>query len=126
MEWKITPAEVGEMMEEISDTIVSTVPEELQMNVALIFEEAYVNVAVHGYAKKTDNVKPLRILWDKDGDNYKMTFIDEGIYFDPTTYDIGEPKGDQVGGHGIRLMRELSKKMTYHKEGTENILEIWI
>lgn len=26
MEWKITPAEVGEMMEEISDTIVSTVP----------------------------------------------------------------------------------------------------
>ena len=47
MEWKITPAEVGEMMEEISDTIVSTVPKELQMNVALIFEEAYVNVAVH-------------------------------------------------------------------------------
>lgn len=126
MEWKITPAEVGEMMEEISDTIVSTVPEELQMNVALIFEEAYVNVAVHGYAKKADNVKPLRILWDKVGDDYKMTFIDEGIYFDPTTYDIGKPKGDQVGGHGIRLMRELSKKMAYHKEGTENILEIWI
>ena len=126
MEWKITPAEVGEMMEEISDTIVSTVPEELQMNVALIFEEAYVNVAVHGYAKKADNVKPLRILWDKVGDDYKMTFIDEGIYFDPTTYDIGEPKGDQVGGHGIRLTRELSKKMAYHKEGTENILEIWI
>ena len=95
-------------------------------NVALIFEEAYVNVAVHGYAKKADNVKPLRILWDKVGDDYKMTFIDEGIYFDPTTYDIGEPKGDQVGGHGIRLMRELSKKMAYHKEGTENILEIWI
>lgn len=126
MEWQVTPAEVGQMMEEISDQIVATVPEDLQMNVALIFEEAYVNVAVHGYAGKTDNVKPLRILWDKDGEDYKMTFIDEGTYFDPTKYDIGEPKGDQVGGHGIRLMRELSKRMAYRKEGTENILEIWI
>lgn len=126
MEWQVTPAEVGQMMEEISDQIISTVPEELRINVALIFEEAYVNVAVHGYSDKKDNVKPLRILWDKDGDDYKMTFIDEGTYFDPTKYDIGEPKGDQVGGHGIRLMRELSKRMAYRKEGTENILEIWI
>lgn len=126
MEWKVTPAEVGEKMEEISDTIVSTVPEELQMSVALIFEEAYVNVAIHGYENCKDKMKPLRFLWEKDGNDYKMTFIDEGVYFDPTKYDIGEPKGDQVGGHGIRLMRELSKKMAYHKENEENILEIWI
>lgn len=126
MEWTITPAEVGEKMEEISDVIVSTVPEDLKMKVALIFEEAYVNVAIHGYANRTDNVKPLRILWEKDEDDYKMTFIDEGIYFDPTKYDIGRPSGNQVGGHGIRLMRELSKKMAYHKENNENILEIWI
>lgn len=119
--WNINPAESGDVMESISDEIVSYVPDELKMATALIFEETYMNVANHAY---TGTDKPLTIEFTQDGENNKLVFVDNGMEFDPTKYNPGDCDPKQIGGHGIRLMKELSKSITYNRMNNKNYLEI--
>ena len=123
MEWYINPAQINNSIHQISDIIIQDISKERKNDVALIFEEAYVNIVKYSYP--SSQKKPLRIKWIGDP-IYKMTFIDDGIAFDPTVYNVGIPDGSQIGGHGIRLMRSLSKKMSYQRIAGKNILEIWV
>ena len=119
--WNINPAESGNLMESISDEIVSHMPDELKMATALIFEETYMNVANHAY---DSNEKPLTVKFVQNGTENKLIFEDMGKAFDPTQYNPGECDPKQIGGHGIRLMKELSKDIVYKRENDKNYLEI--
>lgn len=123
MKWRVEPARI-EKMHEISDKIVSTCPEEIKMSVALVFEEVYVNITTYAYRNTTGKKKPLYIYWKKKKDFYYLRFIDKGEYFDPTLYKVKPSNEIQIGGHGIRLIKTLSKEVIYLRKGNKNYLEI--
>ena len=125
-EWNVDPAEAGNIMEYISDEICSFLPEEKRMTTALLFEEAFMNVANHAYETQSSS-KPLKIIFEMSKKQYLLTFVDYGQEFDPTLYVPKEPTGQEIGGHGIRLLKEISQSMKYKrtKDG-QNILMIWL
>lgn len=121
--WRIDPAKAGKEMASISDEITRLLPEEKQMAGALIFEEVFMNVAWHAYG---DNIsKPLKISLEEEKPRHLFTFTDSGVPFDPTTYHPGKATGTHIGGNGIRMIRQLSKKMRYQRSQMgENILVV--
>ena len=128
--WHLNPAKADLEMEIIGEEISELFPKEKQMIAMLIFEEGFMNVATHAYEKtnRQPNDMPLdiHICIDNKTNNVILTFIDEGIEFDTTKYIPPAPKDGQVGGHGIRLMKELSQKIEYKRNNNKNILSIYI
>lgn len=127
--WHLNPAKADIEMEMIGEEISGLFPDDKKMSAMLIFEEGFMNVATHAYehTNRTIDNMPLdiQISIDNKTDDVILTFIDEGTEFDTTKYIPPEPKKGQIGGHGIRLMKELSKKMEYQRLNEKNILKIY-
>ena len=64
-----------------------------------------------------------------DGQNVRMTFVDDGKAFDPTK-DIADPditapiEARDVGGLGIYMVKKMSKSVTYAREDGKNVLTV--
>lgn len=124
MIWLLSPIEVSSKMRAIGDRIAECVPEEKKMIATLLFEEAYMNVATHAY-KGLSSSKGIIITFNPN--NYKLTIKDRGVYFDPTQFKLEDPDANQIGGQGIRIIKELSNKVTYERtENDSNLLTIWL
>lgn len=125
-QWHLNPAKADMEMEMIGEEISDLFPNDKKMSAMLIFEEGFMNVATHAY-ENTDNM-PLDIHISVDNNTHDviLTFIDEGKKFDTTKYIPPALDKEQIGGHGIRLMKELSKKMEYERTENKNILKIYI
>ena len=108
---KIDRDEIGR----ISDDIFSTGHKKTG-DIALVFEEIASNIAKHAYKGCFDK-KPMHfeLQISKFFGNVTMTFFDYGEEFDPTKYDLCAPVPTQVGGHGLRIVRCLSKEMEYRR-----------
>ena len=94
------------------------------METSLIFEESFMNVVDHAYedgTKKTVNVKidvtPLLV---------KLVILDSGKEFNPVKYEPQTPDINAVGGHGIRLIKQLSRTISYKRKNNKNELTIII
>ena len=93
----------------------------------LTLEEIYINIASYAYAPNTGKVK--LILDDlKDPDGIRMTFIDQGVPYDPLQKkdpDITLPAEERpVGGLGIYLVKKNMDVLNYRYENQSNILEL--
>ena len=118
-----TQAVVNETMEMIGEKIAEMAGESQSMTAMLIFEELFVNVA--NYAYPNTNNKPITIECTKtETSPLQIIFYDYGLPFDPTEYDCGEMRVEQVGGHGIRLVKELTSEFKYYRQNNQNIVKV--
>ena len=98
-------------------------PMKLQMQIDLCVEEVFVNIASYAYGTGSGEAE-IRI--SEDNGVITLTFIDEGIPYDPlakadpdTTLSAQER---QIGGLGIFLVKKTMDTVSYRHEGGKNVL----
>lgn len=118
--WAFPCARIGEEMDEISDFIANG-DIEGRYTALLVFEEEYVNISKHAYPNGESGPLFVTVASSKKGT--EMVFVDAGIPFDPTLYVV-EKNEDNIGGHGIELIKEYSRSVKYKRLYGLNILRI--
>lgn len=103
------------------------IPEDTQYAMNLCLEEALANIVVHGYAAQPDF--PIAIHFTSPREDYFVFVVeDEAPPFNPV--DAPElPKVNdldevQIGGQGIRLLRQFSDALDYQPMPAGNRLSI--
>ena len=97
------------------------------MQLDLIIEEIFVNIASYAYAPDTGSAKiSLEIV--QEPLKVTLTFIDTGIPYNPlinSDPDISLGVEDrQIGGLGIFLTKKLVNDISYRYEDGQNILQL--
>lgn len=93
----------------------------------LIVDELLVNIINYAYPNQTD--RPIYIQVSIYPDQWHMTFVDQGIPFDPLE-DKTEPNLDRddsecaEGGFGIFLVKQLAKEIKYAYRDDKNTLTV--
>lgn len=96
-----------------------------QTQILMAVDEVMANISGYAYTPGTGNVT-VTFEQEKQAGTVALTFIDEGIPFDPL--QIPEPdvtlpaEKRQVGGLGIFLVRKTMDEVTYRREHGRNIL----
>ena len=129
--FKLTVEAKKENLHKINSLIEKFVEEydlnaKTQFDLQLIIEEIAVNICSYSYPDETGT---LTIEMDYLDGDIKIVFIDNGIEFDPTKRVITTQKNlqdAQIGGLGIHIVKQLSKKIEYKRENNQNKLTIII
>jgi len=100
------------------------IPDETCHDLRLVLEEAFVNIV--SYAYKTNDIQPITVELDNTVDVILITFIDNGIAFNPLTYTTDCDAGDDhcEGGMGIQLIRSLTDTQEYDRAGQSNVFTL--
>ena len=97
------------------------------MQLDLIVEEIFVNVASYAYAPNTGSVKIL-IEAKEEPLTVSLTFIDSGVPYNPlekSDPDVNLSADDrQIGGLGIFLTKNFVDNISYQFLDGRNILKI--
>ena len=100
----------------------------LEMQLSLVVEEIFVNIASYAYEGKTGKAVVQGGV-EKDSATVKLVFIDEGMPYNPLEKEdpdislSAEERG--IGGLGIFLVKKNVDDISYeHKDG-KNILTLW-
>ena len=104
----------------LKECVMSNVEDQdLAKDVMMSSEEWFVNIMFYSQAKS--------ILFDivRENQLIKVTFADDGIPFDPTTY-IGEKAFEDLdtGGMGIRMIRDLCTEIRYERVECRNVVTL--
>ncbi|PYE49901.1 ATP-binding protein [Deinococcus yavapaiensis] len=84
----------------------------------LAVTELATNAIRHGRART------LRLAVDDRGDEYCLTFEDDGEPFDSVSAEA-QPTGElREGGYGLPLVRRISKAMTYERRDGLNAVRL--
>ena len=118
MEMRLNPVKIGNEMENCIDFIMEGDWTEAKQEMAIAFEEAFVNVCNYAYPNKDGSVE---VSIEKDENKITVSIWDSGIPYDPVTVPLKDIVEDQIGGHGIRLMREYCD-MAYERVDGKNHL----
>ena len=97
----------------------------LQLDIAV--EELFVNIANYAYGDQVGQAM-IQLQEEHDPEGISITFIDEGMPFDP----LAKPDPDvtlgamdrSVGGLGIYMVKKSMDDMKYRYEDNRNILTI--
>ena len=97
----------------------------LQLDIAV--EELFVNIANYAYGDQVGQAV-IQLQEEHDPEGISITFIDEGMPFDP----LAKPDPDvtlgamdrSVGGLGIYMVKKSMDDMKYRHEDNRNILTI--
>ena len=97
----------------------------LQIDVAV--EEIYVNIASYAYTSGV-GYAIIQIEGEKDPAQVIITFIDEGIPYNPLEKDDPDvtlaAEERQIGGLGIYMVKKSMDSMEYERKDGKNILKI--
>ena len=85
-------------------------PSEAALQLGVAVEELILNIEKYGY--KDASRKYIDVCLSKDGDRYYLRLRDDGIPFDPTSYESKE-EHDEDEITGLELIRKLALKITY-------------
>ena len=108
----------------------------LIMQINLAVEEIYVNRAHYAYGQNDSNGRiipdtgtgPAQIILEADDSRILLTFIDEGIKYDPLKKedpDITLSAEDrEIGGLGIFMVKKIMDDVSYRYEDGKNILTL--
>jgi serine phosphatase RsbU (regulator of sigma subunit)/DNA-binding response OmpR family regulator/anti-sigma regulatory factor (Ser/Thr protein kinase) len=95
-------------------------------DLALAFEEAGVNVAVHALAERPD--ASFRVRLARRGAEAVLEIRDPGAPFNPLEEQppvmAATCGGQRVGGLGIHLVRGVMTRVAWTREGMENVLTL--
>lgn len=94
----------------------------------LSIEEMVTNIIKYGYDDEREHL--IRIQIDVESTRLKLVFEDDGHPFDPTRRPAPDIENiiesRKAGGLGIELVRRMSEKMTYERDGDCNRLTLHI
>lgn len=117
---------VPEMIEFIMQLAVG-LSDKRKMQLELVTEEVVVNISHYAYQGSTGQ---LRVAINKTAECFQLTFIDDGVAFDPTAAEppnvTGAASERQIGGLGIYLVNKLADKVEYKRDNNQNILTLTI
>ena len=92
----------------------------------LVVEELFVNIASYAYKENENGKCKIIIEYDKEKQEVKISFEDNGIKFNPLEKE--DPDTDteiqdmQIGGLGIYIVKESMDNVEYKYENNKNIL----
>ena len=99
----------------------------IQMQIDLAVEEIFVNIANYAYHPETGPAT-VRVEVRPDGSAVTITFIDQGIPFDPLAKedpDVTLPSEQRkVGGLGVFLVKQNMDDIQYEYLNGSNILTL--
>ena len=100
-------------------------PIKAQTQILMAVDEVMANISGYAYAPGTGDVTVVFEHAEQEG-TVTLTFIDEGVPFDPTQIaepDVTLPAAKrQIGGLGIFLVRKTMDGVDYRREDGKNIL----
>ena len=103
-------------------------PLKIRMKIDLAIDELIANVANYAYASGKGEVT-VRFAFDETDRMVSITFIDEGVPYDPLKQrdpDVTLSAAErQIGGLGIFLVKKTMDSMEYKRENDCNILTIY-
>ena len=86
-----------------------------RLSVELVFEEVVANVVRHGARPDGRTTISLELVLEDDA--VRLTFLDDGIAFDPRQRPDPAPAQDlehaETGGRGLMLIRSVCKQLEY-------------
>lgn len=102
-------------------------PMKVQLQLDIAVEELFINIASYAYGDQTGQAV-IRLQEVHDPEAIAVTFIDEGMPFDP----LARPDPDvtlgamdrSIGGLGIYMVKKSMDGMEYKYENNRNILTI--
>jgi len=100
-------------------------PDERRGIVALVVEEAFVNLCRHAYKGRDDGT--VRVRLSGVAGQLAVELRDSGPAFDPIA-QAPRPRLDasveerRPGGLGVELMRRMTDELRYRRDGDENVL----
>jgi anti-sigma regulatory factor (Ser/Thr protein kinase) len=120
-------AELARMMTWIDDMVVPLgLSPDATYALQLCLEEAVVNVI--SYAFEPDSEHDVRIAVWRDGSIVRAEITDDGMPFDPLAQELPQQPSDvasaQIGGLGIKLMRNFASNIEYQRAGSTNRLTL--
>ena len=96
-----------------------------QMQLAIAAEEIFVNIAHYAYAPET-GMATVRLKVSGEPKTAAVTFIDQGVPFDPLTRrDPTMPDRVEdipIGGLGIMMTKRSVDDISYVRDGDHNLL----
>jgi len=102
-------------------------PLRVQMQIDVAVEEIYVNIAHYAYAPATGPAV-IRLSVTPSPGMFEITFIDEGVAFDPVAKadpDVTLPvEQRQIGGLGIYMVKKSMDEVLYAREDGKNVLTL--
>ncbi len=129
-EQEITVAATTEQIPVISDFVESLMSvagfdSRKVMEVLLVMEEAFTNIAKYAYPGRAGTI---HIIARMSGDRLELIIEDDGNPFDPTTHIMAPSQADTkdrpVGGLGIHLIRCFVDRMSFEFRDGKNILTL--
>lgn len=112
---------VSDLVEEQLELLGCSMKTQLQIRV--VIDELFSNICNYAYP---DGKGTITVAFDSDENHIYLTFIDQGIAFDPFSHQAEAltelPGDDREGGLGILLSRKLTDAMEYRFENDHNIL----
>ena len=98
-----------------------------QMAIDLAAEEIFVNIANYAYGSEEGNAV-IRLETDKDASRVEITFIDEGMPYNPLEKEDPDvtlsAEERQIGGLGVYIVKKSMDEVTYRFEDGKNMLKI--
>lgn len=106
-----------------------SVPPTMILSLNLAIEEALVNCVQYAYPKGTTGKVALQLAWNEPLHELQFTLRDSGTPFNP----LAMPEPDitlsdeerPIGGLGILLVRKIMDRITYQRNGQDNILTMY-
>ena len=118
------------------DTVTDFVNEELEAHgysfkartqIDVAIDELFGNIARYAYKEGTGKVT-VRLEYDPDGHELTITFIDNGIPFDPLKRDDPDihlsAEEREIGGLGIFVVKRTMDAVEYEYKDDCNVLKI--
>ena len=90
---------------------------------AIVMDEIVSNIV------RCSGAGGFTIRLDREQGGLRMTFVDDGVAFDPTQ-DSEEPdimsaaEDRRIGGLGIFMVKKMSKSVAYERQDGKNVLTV--
>lgn len=94
-------------------------PETVRRNLDVAVDEICSNIADYAYP---DGEGEFEVHFRIGGNEAELTFLDQGIPFDPFALEEEEDEELRIGGLGIPLVKQLTDRAEYRRDGDTNCL----
>ena len=122
--FKADTEELERVLSFIHGVVNKRVENKITMKLDVVVEEIFVNIC--HYAYEDSGFADIEVSLNKN--KLSITFMDEGVPFDPLKKDepdISLPSDDrEIGGLGIFMVKKMMDKVSYKYENNKNILTI--
>lgn len=126
-EFRVSTHALGPGLAALEDALrAAGLPDEPVLELRLVAEELLVNVADYGHDDRAEHW--VRVELEREGDEVRLRFEDDGRPFDPLAAPAPDLEGPveerPVGGLGVHLVRSLVDRAEYARVEGHNVLTV--